>query len=136
MAKYIEQITSGDNKQSVAERLVSSFDKDKTTVSYHHVCYDSYLFQNLNENKDSDDNFQFDHNIWKQSRDQAYIKAESLINDHLKSQSNDDDDNDKDTDKYTLIFVDDNMYYRSMRYKFYKLAKQYQCGFNCLYQHK
>eukprot|EP01084_Bolivina_argentea_P059846 109325_1 len=40
---------------------------------------------------------------------------------------------DFNNDLYSLIFIDDNMYFRSMRYKFYKLAKQYATGFSIIY---
>ena len=40
---------------------------------------------------------------------------------------------DSDIDKYDevhhVLFVDDNLFYRSMRYKFYQLARQYGCSF-------
>jgi len=32
-----------------------------------------------------------------------------------------------------VIFVDDNMYYRSMRHSFYQLAKKYKAGFSQIY---
>merc|ERR1712228_771556 len=52
--------------------------------------------------------------LWKQSRNAAYNKAERVIANHFKNNNK---------DKHLLIFVDDNMHFRSMRYKYFKLAK-------------
>ncbi|XP_064629904.1 L-seryl-tRNA(Sec) kinase-like [Lineus longissimus] len=39
------------------------------------------------------------------------------------------DGEDPDNENKYLILIDDNMYYRSMRYEYYQMAKKYKCGF-------
>ena len=41
---------------------------------------------------------------------------------------------DKEDDRHVL-FVDDNLFYRSMRYRFYQIARQYACSFCQVYVH-
>ncbi|XP_074640524.1 L-seryl-tRNA(Sec) kinase-like [Tubulanus polymorphus] len=38
-------------------------------------------------------------------------------------------DVDEEKNDGILIIIDDNMYYRSMRYEYYQMAKKYECGF-------
>ena len=88
-------------------------------------------------------------NTWKDYRNQAYIFAQNIIN-YLKSSekhcnglvSTDDIDDlcscfklssMVSTNVKHFIVIDDNMFYRSMRYAYYQLARLLQCSYCQLY---
>lgn len=46
------------------------------------------------------------------------------------------DDNNKDSStNHHVFFIDDNLFYRSMRYRFYQMARRYSCSFCQVYIH-
>eukprot|EP01084_Bolivina_argentea_P052053 95653_1 len=116
LAKHFEQILCTDNANNIdLTCIIPKFKQNKTKITYNHICYDSFLFKSLttNNKNDNNENIVFDNKLWKQSRNAAFIKTESLIVNHIKNKMDD-----FNNDLYSLIFIDDNMYFRSMRYKF------------------
>lgn len=107
MARNFANNLSGKDRLECAKRIFPNSEANKTEILYHHICYDSFLFDHLS-------NDLFNNLLWKQSRNAAYNKAERVIANHFKNNNK---------DKHLLIFVDDNMHFRSMRYKYFKLAK-------------
>ncbi|KAF2903470.1 hypothetical protein ILUMI_02704 [Ignelater luminosus] len=61
-----------------------------------------------------------DENCYKELRKQVYASTEHIV-ESINSLLN-------EQNKY-VIFIDDNMYYKSMRYEYYKLARKYETSF-------
>jgi len=55
----------------------------------------------------------FDYDIWQQARRDVYETVVTLIS----------------SPNTCVVILDDNMYYRSMRYQYYQLARKRNCGF-------
>lgn len=77
-----------------------------TNLHLHNVVYDD-LIDNASEMD------------YKSKRDQVFATAKSIITSIFNSP----------THKKHIIFIDDNMYLKSMRYQFYKLAEQLELSF-------
>ena len=45
------------------------------------------------------------------------------------------DDNKNNSNTHHVLFIDDNLFYRSMRYRFYQMARHYSCSFCQVYIH-
>lgn len=73
-------------------------------IRCYHVEYD-LIFEQENGNE-----FQFNVDIWKKSRDKALERVLKIISNK--------------SDYPLVVIVDDNFYYTSMRYIYYKLAKE------------
>uniref|UniRef100_A0A224XVN3 Putative conserved secreted protein n=1 Tax=Panstrongylus lignarius TaxID=156445 RepID=A0A224XVN3_9HEMI len=59
---------------------------------------------------------------WKNKRSAVHCSVKLLIQKYLTS-----------SDKHTLIVLDDNMFYKSMRYEYFQLARKYSLGFCEIY---
>ena len=99
----------GCGKSSLAARFVALLKRDESRVSGTLIInYDEY-FDSLNKQSSS---MVFDAHLWHTSRIEAFESAKKFL-----SQSS-------DLECGRLLIVDDNMYYRSMRHQYYRLARQ------------
>ena len=118
LAKHLQQSMSS---KAIAEQIFPAH-AHKTPNSFHHICYDQHLLRHLSgsrfqvQGKDKDDaaQLQFDAGKWKSSREAAFRETEALMSEHAQSKSG-----------HCLLCVDDNLFYRSMRFKFYKMARRW-----------
>lgn len=65
-----------------------------------------------------------DEDCYKKLRKQAHTSTEQII-ESIKSLPNE--------QRKSVIFIDDNMYYSSMRYEYYKLARKHEISFLQIY---
>ena len=76
-----------------------------------HVEFDSVFGNELKTSQyEIEKQVPFDAEIWKKSRKKAFDLVESMIS--------------GSDGEYIIVLVDDNFYYSSMRYPFFKLAKR------------
>ena len=78
------------------------------SLNIHKISLDKYLFDHIRQSNN------FNSNIWKQSRNMAYNETIKILDKCAQNFNN---------NIYNIIIIDDNMYYRSMRYQYYKLCK-------------
>lgn len=92
-------------------------------VVVHHVCYDELLFApgpGTDEKAASVALSGFDQDAWHKSRQKAVDLVHRLHAERSET-------------RMTVIVIDDNMQYRSMRHTFYQMARSRQCRFLQLY---
>jgi len=132
------------------------FKSKYSSIYLYHVEFD-HIFEQIHQQERNYDtsNDEFDHNEWKSSRHEAFLQVKQM----LQHDGNDDhgdhtteatllpfikpiivqlgpEDRQKEMeskDSLHIIFVDDNMYYKSMRYSYYQLARRYRAGFVQIY---
>ncbi|KAK8738317.1 hypothetical protein OTU49_004162 [Cherax quadricarinatus] len=114
------------------------------TVQSIHVCYDNLIPLSLQEKffklKQCGEENQTDDDNWKSARRNVYSSVDQLIQ-CLKMECQNDmvlnffNISNKVVDKEALyvVLLDDNFYYRSMRYEYFQLARKHTIGFCQLY---
>uniref|UniRef100_A0A1B6CBV1 L-seryl-tRNA(Sec) kinase n=1 Tax=Clastoptera arizonana TaxID=38151 RepID=A0A1B6CBV1_9HEMI len=91
------------------------------------ISFDDYI--------DSEIDFHKDPSIWKEKRLDIYSKLENMIDKLINKNSLDTnlcaefDLNVANQSQLVVFIIDDNMYYKSMRYKYYNLAKKYNTSY-------
>jgi len=91
----------GSGKTSLAMEITSSL--KNFNFDTNHICFDQ-IEQSLGNTE-----INWDVNIWRTTREKVYEQVKELLVENGQ--------------KARVIILDDNMYYRSMRYTYYKLAK-------------
>jgi len=85
----------------------------KKRLQVEHVCFDDIEQELLSKNPtSSSSSTSFSPEVWHQTRNIGYQRVESLIEDTTSR------------DTTVVVLVDDNMYYFSMRHKFFNLARK------------
>ena len=97
--------------------------KEQTKVKIDYICYDNYLVESIEKN-----NLKFDSKIWHESRNKAWNRTIELLESKESAKGKD-----KTHEQKRILLIDDNFEYRSMRYKFYQIARQYKIGFLIIY---
>eukprot|EP01083_Nonionella_stella_P003904 11230_1 len=77
-----------------------------------HICFDD-IYSEISKSES-----EFDPGLWKKCRRVAYERAEALLKAHRASS----------TDRH-IIVMDDNFYFRSMRYPYFQLCRKYRVAF-------
>jgi O-phosphoseryl-tRNA(Sec) kinase len=104
----------GAGKTTLARRLASSLTDGPAQVQaeVRHCSFDSVYFGGDDGGSEAEAPPEFELGRWRQSRAQALAQVERLIAESRAPTSS------------SLVVVDDNMYYRSMRHQCYLIAKK------------
>ena len=131
----------GAGKSTFCKEILSTAEKDPSLRDFLfiHICYDTFIPLSVQEKFVDARKFGLDDDTdnWKGARHKVYLNVDRLIS-CLKNGSCDDDvfvtlgvrsDCLKKHSKI-VILLDDNFYYRSMRFEYYQLARKHTIGFS------
>lgn len=129
----------GAGKSTLCKTIVAAAEKKPELKSFYfvHVCYDTFIPLTSQEKyvEARKNGTEEELNCWKAARHDVYLNVERLViclktntsNSSISSLFNIQDQGGKFSNY--VILLDDNFYYRSMRYEYYQLARKYTVGF-------
>lgn len=131
----------GAGKSTLCQKLFQSLETkpNSSDICLIHVCFDELIPLTLQEKfvliKQSKLNDDDEGTSWKSARRDVYYKVDNLV----KCLKNGNVDSDifnifgiigkQDANAKYVILLDDNFYYRSMRYEYFQLARKHNVGF-------
>lgn len=132
----------GAGKSTVCKKLAFYLKSRcvKKALCILHVCYDDIIplsdQRNFVKLKQNDDHNYSENETWKNARHNVFSKVDELIK-CLKTRSENASLHNffnlsnviVESDASYIVLLDDNFYYRSMRYEFYQLARKHTIGF-------
>lgn len=134
----------GAGKSTLCETLASAASENPDLVDFIfiHVCFDTLIPLSLQEKfvEAKKAGVEDTAESWKQARQEVYLNVDELVS-CLKTENYDSDvfkffnvhRNCIGKDSRFVILLDDNFYYRSMRYEYYQLARKHTVGFMQMY---
>lgn len=145
MAKRISLVVflglPGAGKSTLCKELFQSVENkaNSNTINLIHVCFDELIplslqekFVLMKQSKLEDEN---EGESWKSTRHDVYNKVDRLV-ECLRNNTTDLDILElfgivekQDANVDYVILLDDNFYYRSMRYEYFQLARKHNIGF-------
>jgi len=130
----------GCGKTSLCKKLLLNKDSKYSKLVFIHVSFDDHIplvnqekFAIMRQNKDNVDN----DDTWKNARSMLLTSVEEMVkalksrtvNEVTKKFINIDEVN----DQQFIVLLDDNFYYKSMRYEYYQMARRQSVGYCQVY---
>lgn len=130
----------GCGKSTLCKKLLSNNDSKYSQLRFIHVSFDDHIplieqekfaiMRQQQENVDNDD-------TWKNARYQLLLSIEEMVK-ALKSKTINEFTKkfinvDEVDDKLFVVLLDDNFYYKSMRYEYYQMARRQTAGYCQVY---
>lgn len=84
------------------------------TTTIVHLCFDQLWAAHQQQST-----FHFSPHEWKESQQEMFNKTRTILHDLSKAQTN---------TNQTIVIVDDNLYYKSMRHDYEHLARKFEIG--------
>ncbi|OQS00753.1 hypothetical protein THRCLA_05870 [Thraustotheca clavata] len=104
----------GAGKSTLSKYILQAF---SSSYDIDYLCFDT-IFANT-----SKDSTEFVPEQWQSSISSIYLHVQQSLQEHIQST----------TLTKKIFLLDDNMYYRSMRKKYYQLCRQWNAGFCQIY---
>jgi len=131
----------GCGKTSLCKKLLLNKDSQYSKLNFIHVSFDDHIpldnqekFAIMKQKEDNVDN----EDTWKNARYKLYLSVEEMIkglkaetvNDAFKKFTNIEK---VYSDNQFIVLLDDNFYYKSMRYEYYQMARSLSIGYCQVY---